>query len=168
MGRGWRREDKSTGRVNGKRAKQKSVAGQWDGEHKRINLLSLSGAQSRRSLLENGVQLRAGVCDNVHASGLGTRYAPRATAQTPAVLNMVCLMLPFSVWGCSGAWPEVFGRGAWIAPSLTAVPQTGNKSLRKYRIIEDGTKSHGNLLVVLPTLPPDSRQIPLFMLNRVE
>lgn len=61
-----------------------------------------------------------------------------------------------------------FGRGAWIAPSLTAVPQTGNKSLRKYRIIEDGTKSHGNLLVVLPTLPPDSRQIPLFMLNRVE
>lgn len=23
--------------------------------------------------------------------------------------------------GCSGAWPQVFGRGAWIAPSLTAV-----------------------------------------------
>lgn len=112
MGKEWRWEDKSTCRVNGKPAKQKSVVGQWDAEHKRINPLSLSGAQSRRSLLENGVQLRAGVCNNVRASGLGTRYTPRAAAQTPAVLNMVCLMLPFSVWGCSGAWPEVFWEGS--------------------------------------------------------
>lgn len=34
--------------------------------------------------------------------------------------------------------------------------------------MEDGNKSRGNLLVVLPTLPPDSRRVPLFMLNRVE
>lgn len=83
----------------GSAQKQKSAAGQWDGKHKRINPLSLSGAQSRRSLLENGVQLRAAVCHHACAAGLGTRYAPGAAAQTPAVLNMVCLMLPFSVLG---------------------------------------------------------------------
>lgn len=98
------------------------------------------------------------------ALGQDTHPGPRH--QTPAVPNTVCLMLPFSAWGCSGAWPEVFGRGAWLAPSLTAVPQTGNKSLRKCRIVEDGTKSRDNLLAVLPTPPPDSRRIPLFMLNR--
>lgn len=74
------------GWVNGGGGRTKAQAGstgssqnrsQWrdkgDAEHKRINLLSLSGAQRRRSLLENGVQLRAGVRDNVRASGLGTR-----------------------------------------------------------------------------------------------
>lgn len=47
--------------------------------------------------------------------------------------------------------------------SLTAVPQTEDKSPRKYRIIEDGTKRHGNLFVVWPIVPPDAVHGPLFM-----
>lgn len=99
----------------------------------------------------------------MHVSGHGTRHASTATAQTPATLNTVCLMLLFSVWGAAARGLRFFGRGAWIAPNLTAVPQTRDKSQRKCRIIEDGTKRHGNLLVVWPILPSNSVYSPLFM-----
>lgn len=48
---------------------------------------------------------------------------------------------------------------------LTAVPQTEDKGPRKYRIIEDGTKRHGNLFVVWPIRPPDVAHSPLFMVK---
>lgn len=79
--------------------------------------------------------------DNAHVSGHGTRQAPKATAQTPAALNTVCLMLLFSVWGCSGAWPEVFWEGS-VDSTLAwqLCPKLKTKARRKYRISEDGTK----------------------------
>lgn len=42
--------------------------------------------------------------------------------------------------------------------SLTAVPQSEDKSPRKYRISEDGTERHGNLPVVWPAPSSDLAQ----------
>ena len=52
------------------------------------------------------------LCPTPPPPAQGTGHAPTVTALAPAAFNTVCLMLLFSVWGCSSAWTQVFGEGS--------------------------------------------------------